>query len=68
MCSIAGEINFKKINDNTYDIYHTYVNENYRGKGIASSLVKEVVKYIKEKNCNVVASCSYAKTWLEKNK
>lgn len=65
---IIGKVTFSKIDKNTYNINHTFVDEKYRGKGIASKLVEEAFKYIKDKGCNVTASCSYAKDWLEKNK
>ena len=64
---ILAELDYKKINDDTYDIYHTYVDESLRKKGIASKLVEKAYEYIKNNNCNVIASCSYAKKWLEEN-
>lgn len=63
---VVAEINFKKEGD-VYNIYHTFVDESLRGKGIASTLVKEAVNYIKEKHCKVIASCSYANSWLERH-
>lgn len=64
---VLAEIEFEKIDNNTYNIYHTYVDEKLRGQGIASSLVEKAVKYIESKNKKVTASCSYAQKWLEKN-
>jgi len=64
---VIAEINFERKGD-LYNIYHTFVDESLRGKGIASKLVKEAIDYIKEKNGKVIASCSYANKWLEKNK
>lgn len=63
---VVAEINFKREGD-VYNIYHTFVDETLRGKGIASTLVKEAVNYIKEKHCKVIASCSYANSWLERH-
>ncbi len=63
---VVAELNFKKEGD-VYNIYHTFVDESLRGKGIASTLVKEAVNYIKEKHCKVIASCSYANSWLERH-
>lgn len=63
---VVAEINFKKEGD-VYNIYHTFVDESLRGKGIASKLVKEAVIYIKEKNGKVMASCSYTNSWLERH-
>ena len=33
-----GEVEFKAIDENTVDIYHTYVDPDYQGKKIASHL------------------------------
>lgn len=65
---IIAEIEFEEIESGKYNIYHTFVDESLRGKGIASKLVQEAVNEIKSKNGTVQATCSYAKKWLEKNK
>ena len=65
---LLAEILFKKVDNDTYDIYHTFVDVSLRGRGIASELVRRAYEYIMKKNCKVVASCSYAQKWLkEKN-
>lgn len=64
---VVAEINFEKQGD-SYNIYHTFVDETLRGQGIASKLMKQVVNYLKSKNVKITASCSYANRWLEKNK
>lgn len=66
--NIIAEINFEKKNKDTYNIYHTFVDDSLRGQGIASKLVEEAVKEIKKRGCKVEATCSYAKAWLEKHK
>ena len=65
---VIAEIKFKEIENGIFDIYHTFVDESLRGKGVASSLVQEAVKQIQSKNGKIIASCSYAKKWLEHNK
>lgn len=65
---VVAEINYEKIDDNTYNIYHTFVDESLRGQGIANTLVSKAVEHIEKDNCNVEATCSYAKHWLEKNR
>lgn len=64
---IIAQIKFKKINNDTYDIYKTYVNPAYRGKKIAQMLVKEAYNYLKDKGYNIIATCSYANKWLQTN-
>ena len=62
-----GEIEFKELDKNTVDIYHTYVDPDYQGKNIASQLVKELFKKLKTENKKAVVSCSYAAHWIEKH-
>lgn len=65
---LLAEITFEEIGKGTYNIDHTFVDESLRGHGIASKLVEEAVKEIKEKDGKIKATCTYAKSWLEKNK
>lgn len=64
---VIAEIEYEEIDNGVYNIYHTYVDDSLRGKGIASQLVKEAVKTIESLGGKVEATCSYAKHWLEKN-
>ena len=64
---VIAEIEFKEIESGIFDIYHTFVDESLRGKGVASRLVEEAVKQIQSKNGKITASCSYAKKWLKHN-
>lgn len=59
---------FPKNDDDTQTITKVYVDEKYRGKGIASKLMKEVVEYAKKNNIILSSSCSYATSWFEKHK
>lgn len=66
---IIAEIDFEKVDENTYNIYHTFVDESLRGQGIANELVSRAYKEITEvRKSKVTATCSYASKWLEKNK
>lgn len=64
---ILAEIEFEKLADNKYNIYHTFVDESLRGQGIASKLVEAAINEIKVRGGEVQAKCSYAKAWLEKH-
>ena len=59
--SIVCEINYKKIDNNTYDIYRTYVDPSYRNMGLALNLVNIAISEIRKKGYNINASCEYAK-------
>ena len=65
---VLAEIEFEKLEDNNYNIYHTFVDELLRGQGVASKLVEAAVNEIKARGGKVKATCSYAKAWLEKHK
>ena len=65
---VIAEITFEEIEKGIYNIDHTYVDKVLRGQGIASKLVAEAVKAIKEKGGKVEATCSYAKKWIEERK
>lgn len=67
---IIAELDFEKTDENTYNIYNTFVDESLRGKGIANELVTRAYKEITEvRKSKVTATCSYARKWLErKNK
>lgn len=62
-----GECDFINQND-TWNIVHTEVNNEYQGQGIARKLVECVVEEAKEKTKKVIAECLYAKRILEKQK
>lgn len=65
--NIIAEIVFNEVQNGTFNICHTFVDESLRGQGIASMLVKEAVEEIKKRNGKIIASCSYAQKWLERH-
>ena len=65
---LLAEITFKEMEKGIYNIDHTFVDVSLRGQGIASKLVEEAVKEIEAKGGKVEATCSYARSWLEKHK
>ena len=42
-----------------FDLYHTYVPEVFRGRGIAEQLCKTAFEYAQVQQLTVVPSCSY---------
>ena len=62
-----GVLEFR-INGNQADIYHTYVDDDLRGQGIASRLVEMVFDYFDKNNYEVKCYCSYARNWALKHK
>ncbi|MBQ6741730.1 MAG: N-acetyltransferase [Bacteroidales bacterium] len=62
-----GEVTFPE-RDGTFVINHTYVDDRYRGQGIASELVRRAVEEIERRGGRVEATCSYALLWLARNR
>lgn len=63
-----GEVTFPMVGTDTYNINHTYVDDRYRGQGIASELVRRAVEEIESRGGKVEATCSYALLWLARNR
>ena len=62
-----GEVTFPE-RDGVYVINHTYVDDRFRGQGIASEMVRRAVEEIERRNGSVKATCSYALLWLARNR
>ena len=63
----VGEVTFPE-RDGVYVINHTYVDDRYRGQGIASELVRMAVEEIESRGGQFKATCSYAVLWLARNR
>ena len=59
--NILAEIDFEKIDEKTYNIFHTFVDDSLRGQGIGSELVEKAITYLTAKWYQVSATCPYAK-------
>ncbi|MBF0713698.1 N-acetyltransferase [Gemella sp. GH3] len=58
---------FPKKSDKVQVITKIYVDEQYRGQGIAGKLMATVVEYANKNNIKLEATCPYAISWFEKN-
>jgi predicted GNAT family acetyltransferase len=63
----VGEVTFPE-RDGLYVINHTYVDDQYRGQGIAPELVRRAVEEIESRGGKFKATCSYAMLWLARNR
>ena len=48
-----------RLADREIDLYHTYVPEVFRGRGMAEKLCKAAFEYAKASGLTVIPSCSY---------
>lgn len=62
-----AEINCEK-KDNELLVTRSYTPEEHRGKGIATSIMKEVIKYAKKEKLKIIPKCEFAKHYCTKNK
>ena len=62
-----GEVTFPE-RDGVYVINHTYVDDRYRGQGVASELVRRAVEEIEGRGGRMEATCSSAALRLARNR
>lgn len=58
-------IEYDKRPDGTYDLMHTYVPPELRGKGIAEDLVRQSLEQIRAEGAKMVPSCPYVHKFVE---
>lgn len=63
---LLAEVTFPARDEKRVDVDHVYVDMSLRGQGIASDLMLEAYKYIKEKGLKIIAKCPYAISWFKK--
>ena len=59
--NILAEIDFEKVDETSYNISHTFVDDSLRWQGIGSELVEKAINHLNSKWYKVSATCSYAK-------
>ena len=65
--NLICEITYSIADSSTIVIDRTYVNDDYRGQGIAAQLVDRVVEMAREENKKIIPICPFAKGMLERN-
>ena len=63
--NILAEVNFEKVDEKTYNISRTFVNDSMRWQGIGSELVEKAVAYLTTKGYQVLATCPYAINYIK---
>lgn len=58
-------IAFPKSTTGSNVIIRVYVDEKYRGQGLASKMMEYLDNYAKENNLILEATCSYATSWFK---
>lgn len=61
-----AEMTFTRVGQNKATINHTYIDPEYRGKGIADKLLNLVVTKLQREQREIIPICSYAAKKLMK--
>ena len=62
-----AELLYKITDGNKMSIYHTYVPEKERGKGIAGEIAVAAFEFAKKNKLKVKPDCQYIKHFIEKH-
>ena len=65
--TVIAEVTFPAAADGTVDVNHTFVDSSLRGKGVAGTLMEELVAELRRTGKKAKLSCSYAIGWFEKH-
>ena len=65
--NLICEITYSLADSSMIGIDRTYVNDDYRGQGIAAQLVDRVVEMAREENKKIIPRCPFAKGMFERN-
>lgn len=60
-----GTMQYRWLNDSKFDIFSTVIEKGYEGEGNATELLNEAVKYARDNQKRISATCSFAKDRLE---
>lgn len=64
---LLAEMTFPMTAPGVFCIDHTFVDASLRGQGVGDELMRAALAQIREHGGTVVATCSYAKAWLERH-
>lgn len=60
-------LRYRMRGEDKIDLYYTYVPYDFRGRGIASEIVKEAFNFARENALIVIPTCPYIWTFLERH-
>ena len=58
---------YEEVGGGTFDLQHTVVPPEARGRGVAAALVRAAVDHARAHDLKLVATCPYVATWLERH-
>lgn len=63
---LAGRITYTWVDEHTFSIDHTIVEEAFGGKGVGKKLVMAAVDYARTNGLKIIPICPYAKSLFDK--
>lgn len=57
--ALLGHMDFNLLSDNVIDVYHTFVDPQARGQGVADALLDALAAYVQQHHLVVSAGCEY---------
>ena len=64
---IAAYLSYDIMPDGTLDYSHTYVPQEFRGKGVAEAIVEAACEYARSNCLKVLPSCSYVEIYFRRH-
>jgi predicted GNAT family acetyltransferase len=55
------------VRDGAYVFFHTEVDDEFEGRGIASQIAQGVVDFVRGRGMPLVPECSFIRSWLRKH-
>lgn len=59
-------LEYRLLDHNRIDMFHTFVPDELRGKGVAGELARAALSYANQNGLLVEPTCSYVKAYLER--
>ena len=60
-------LDYREHDSHTLECYHTFVPPAMRGRGIASRLVAQALRYAQERRLNVIPTCPFVAAFIRKH-
>ena len=61
-----GELAYARPDDTTIDFQHTFIEQDYRGKGHANTLIKHALDYADQQGLQIKATCRAVASYLDR--
>ena len=55
------------VRDGSYVFFHTEVDDEFEGQGIASQIAKGVIEFVRGRRMPIVAECEFIRGWMRKH-